>query len=100
MAVEWAPHNIRVNAVAPGSIITPRIPDSPARQERIERSLIPARRLGTAEEVGKAALFLLSDLASYTTGHTLLVDGGWMAASLYEIPPVSPGGVLDATRSG
>ena len=98
MAVEWAPHNIRVNAVAPGSIITPRIPASPERLERIERSLIPAKRLGTADEVGKAALFLLSDLASYTTGHTLLVDGGWMAASLYEIPPVPPGGVLDATR--
>ena len=97
MAVEWAPHDIRVNAVAPGSIITPRIPASPERVRRTEQGLIPARRLGTADEVGKAALFLLSDLASYVTGHTLLVDGGWMAAYLNGVPPIPSGGVLDAT---
>lgn len=82
MAVEWAPHDIRVNAIAPGSIITPRIPATPARVKRHQDSLVPAKRLGTADEVGKAALFLLSDMASYVTGHTMLVDGGWMAAYL------------------
>ena len=96
MAVEWAPHNIRVNAIAPGSIITPRIPATRERVERTRQGLIPAKRLGTADEVGKAALFLLSDLASYVTGHTLLVDGGWMAAYLNGIPPVPAAGVLDA----
>ncbi len=97
MAVEWAPHNIRVNAVAPGSITTPRIPATQERVERTQRSLIPTKRLGTSDEVGKAALFLLSDLASYVTGHTLLVDGGWMAAYLLGIPHIPPNGTLDAT---
>lgn len=84
MAVEWAPHNIRVNSIAPGSIATPRMPATPERLKRTREGLIPARRLGTADEVGKAALFLLSDMASYITGHTLLVDGGWMAAYLLD----------------
>ena len=97
MAVEWAPYSIRVNAVAPGSIITPRIPATPERVERTQRGLIPAKRLGTADEVGKAALFLLSDLASYVTGHTLLVDGGWMAAFLTGIPHVPSAGLFDAS---
>ena len=97
MAVEWAPHDIRVNAIAPGSIATPRIPATPERMERTQKSLIPTKRLGTTDEVGKAALFLLSDLASYVTGHTLLVDGGWMAAYLLGIPHVPPTGTHDAT---
>jgi 2-deoxy-D-gluconate 3-dehydrogenase len=81
LAVEWGRHNIRVNAIAPGTIITPRLPDSPAQQEAMRKSLIPMRRRGTAEEIGRAVLFLSSDLASYVTGHTLPVDGGWMAAN-------------------
>ena len=97
MAVEWAPHDIRVNAIAPGSTATPRIPATPERVERTRQGLIPAKRLGTADEVGKAALFLLSDLASYVTGHTLPVDGGWMAAYLLGVPQIPSTGVLDAT---
>ena len=97
MAVEWAPHDIRVNAIAPGSTITPRIPATPERVERTRQGLIPAKRLGTADEVGKAALFLVSDLASYVTGVTLPVDGGWMAAYLAGVPQVPSAGVPDAT---
>lgn len=82
MAVEWAPHNIRVNAIAPGSIITPRIPETPERVKNAQEGLVPAKRLGTSDEVGKSALFLLSDMASFITGHTLLVEGGWMSAYL------------------
>jgi NAD(P)-dependent dehydrogenase (short-subunit alcohol dehydrogenase family) len=82
MAVEWAPHNIRVNAIAPGSIATPRFPETPEFRERTRQGLIPMKRRGSTDEIGKAALFLLSDLASYVTGHTLPVDGGWMAASI------------------
>lgn len=88
MAVEWAPHNIRVNSVAPGGTITPRLPATPERVKRTRDGLVPAKRLGTTDEVGKAALFLLSDMASYVTGHTLLVDGGWMAA--YLLGPEGP----------
>ena len=86
MAVEWAPHNIRVNAIAPGGIVTPRIPETPETIERSKRGLVPMKRRGTTDEIGKAALFLASDLASYVTGHTLPVDGGWMAAFLSGTP--------------
>ncbi len=88
MAVEWAPHDIRVNAIAPGSIATPRIPETSESIERTRQGLIPAKRRGTTDEIGKAALFLASDLASYVTGHTLPVDGGWMAAFLSGVPEV------------
>ena len=83
MAVEWAPHNIRVNAIAPGHIVTPRLYDTPQRSEGYANSLLPARRRGTTEDIGKAALFLVSDLASYVNGTTLDVDGGQMAANLF-----------------
>ena len=83
MAVEWAPHGIRANAIAPGHIVTPRLYDTPHRQEAYGRSLIPMRRRGTIEEIGKAALFLVSDLASYVNGTVLDVDGGQLAANLF-----------------
>jgi 2-deoxy-D-gluconate 3-dehydrogenase len=83
MAVEWAPHNIRVNAIAPGHIVTPRLYDTPQRQDGYANSLLPARRRGTTEDIGKAALFLVSDLASYVNGTTLDVDGGQLAANLF-----------------
>ncbi len=97
MDVEWASHNIGVNAIAPGSIITARILATPERVKRTREGLIPMKRLGTSDEVGKAVLFLVSDLASYITGHTLCVDGGWMAASVFGIPKIPAAGVLGAT---
>jgi 2-deoxy-D-gluconate 3-dehydrogenase len=84
MATEWADHGIRVNAVAPGSITTPRLPETPESREVIRKSLVPMARSGTTDEIGKAVLFLVSDMASYITGHTLLVDGGWMAANIFD----------------
>lgn len=83
MAVEWAPHNLRINAVAPGSIVTPRRPDSPERQAEMAASLIPMKRRGRVEDVANAVLYLGSDMAAYVTGHALAVDGGWTAASMY-----------------
>ena len=70
MAVEWAPHHISVNAIAPGHIVTPRLFDTPRRVEGYANSLIPLRRRGTTDDIGKAALFLLSDPASYVNGTT------------------------------
>jgi NAD(P)-dependent dehydrogenase (short-subunit alcohol dehydrogenase family) len=84
MAVEWAPHHIRVNAIAPGHIVTPRLYDTPQRAAIYANSLLPARQRGATNDIGKAAaLFLASDLASYITGTTLDVDGGLLAANLF-----------------
>ncbi|HET7881347.1 MAG TPA: SDR family oxidoreductase [Acetobacteraceae bacterium] len=94
MAVEWAPHRIRVNAIAPGHIITPRLYDTPQRAERYAQSLLPVRRRGTTDDIGKAALFLASDLAGYITGTTLDVDGGLLAANLF------PSGLPGSNRTG
>lgn len=83
MAVEWAPHHIRVNAIAPGHITTPRLFDTPGRVAAYAGSLLPAGRRGTTDDIGKAALFLASDLASYVNGTTLDVDGGLLAQNLF-----------------
>lgn len=81
LALELAPQGIRVNAVAPGSIVTPMTAATradPAAQARfLER--VPLRRSGDPEEVVHAIRFLASDLASYITGATLPVDGGYLA---------------------
>jgi 3-oxoacyl-[acyl-carrier protein] reductase len=83
MAVEWAPHAIRVNAIAPGHIVTPRLYDTPQRVEAYADSLLPMRHRGTPDDIGRAALFLASDMARYITGTTLDVDGGLLAANLF-----------------
>jgi NAD(P)-dependent dehydrogenase (short-subunit alcohol dehydrogenase family) len=82
MAVEWGPA-VRVNAVAPGVIETPRVAATTERVTAV-RSRIPTKRMGTADEVAKTVLFLVSDLASYVTGHTLAADGGWTSAFLMD----------------
>jgi 3-oxoacyl-[acyl-carrier protein] reductase len=76
---EEARNNIRVNAVAPGAIDTPMnapLKNDPKMLEKVT-SLIPLRRLGKPEEVANAVVFLLSDQASYITGHVLWVTGGY-----------------------
>lgn len=81
MAVEWGPHNVRINAIAPGAIVTPRI-QMPEETLKVMKQRFPLGRPGSTDEIAKAALFLLSDLASYVTGHTLPVDGGWTSTFL------------------
>ena len=83
LAVEYAPFGIRVNALCPGFVetaLTRRV----LRNPHIEKALVEStalKRLGRAEEIGRAALFLASDDATYVTGAELAVDGG-MAAML------------------
>jgi len=84
MAAEWGRHDIRVNSVAPGSITTPRLPETAASRAAMEQSVVPIGRAGTTRDVAGAVLFLASSLSEYVTGHTLLVDGGWMAANLFD----------------
>lgn len=83
MAVELAQHHITVNAIAPAQIdtrLTRSLPEE-ARRRRVER--IPLGRFGDVDEVARAALFLASDDASFVTGHTLAVDGGYLAGGLW-----------------
>lgn len=79
MAIEWASRGVRVNAVAPAYIeteMTAAVNERPRlRQSVIDRT--PMGRWGQPEEVAWAVVFLVSDAASYITGHTLFVDGGW-----------------------
>jgi NAD(P)-dependent dehydrogenase (short-subunit alcohol dehydrogenase family) len=79
LAMEWAKHNIYVNAVAPGPILTESgralLWSTPELQQKV-RAQVPLGRYGEPEEVAHAVIFLASDAASYTTGETLYVDGG------------------------
>jgi len=84
LAVEWANHGIRVNAVAPGTINTERVqrlPEEPGGLEYLEtiKAAHPIGRLGEPSEVAEAILFLASDQASFITGVILPVDGGFLA---------------------
>jgi NAD(P)-dependent dehydrogenase (short-subunit alcohol dehydrogenase family) len=81
LAVEWAPNGIRVNAVAPTYVRTPFIAGLMADPELIARAeaMTPLRRFAEPEEVANAILFLAGPGASMVTGHTLPVDGGFLA---------------------
>jgi 3-oxoacyl-[acyl-carrier protein] reductase len=86
MAIELATDGIRVNAVAPGSCATeawhdwmndPRSQSGGLRDKQV--ATIPMKRPGTPREMAQGVAFLCSDAASYITGHTLVIDGGWTA---------------------
>jgi len=83
MAVEFADHGITVNAIAPGPIAT-ETGKGMHTQETVDayHRLIPQRRYGKPAEIAAAAVFLASADAAYITGHTLNVDGGFLAAGL------------------
>jgi NAD(P)-dependent dehydrogenase (short-subunit alcohol dehydrogenase family) len=83
LAVEWAPHNVTVNAIAPGVFRTDlnaKLLDSGRGQELLMRT--PMRRFGRLDELVGAAVFLASDAASFVTGHVLTVDGGFLASGV------------------
>jgi 2-deoxy-D-gluconate 3-dehydrogenase len=80
-ANEWAPHGVRVNALAPGYIATDfnaRLHQDPARHEEIV-ARIPAGRWGSPEDLAGAFVYLCSPASRYMTGTVLAVDGGWMS---------------------
>lgn len=85
MAEEWSPNRIRVNVVSAGAVITPRLPDTGVENEARMMERVPMRRRGSVDEIAKALVFFLSDLSSYVTGQTLAVDGGYTAATLFDL---------------
>jgi NAD(P)-dependent dehydrogenase (short-subunit alcohol dehydrogenase family) len=81
LAAEWAPHNILVNAIAPGYVetdLTNGLRRNPRLQESIVRQT-PLGRFAKVNEIAGAAIYLASDAASFVTGQTFYVDGGWTA---------------------
>ncbi|MCF6409988.1 2-dehydro-3-deoxy-D-gluconate 5-dehydrogenase KduD [Pseudalkalibacillus salsuginis] len=81
LANEWAPHDVNVNAIAPGYIATNNTEAIQSNEERNHSILnrIPAGRWGKPEDIGGTAVFLASRASDYVHGHVLTVDGGWMA---------------------
>ena len=79
-AAEWAPHGVRVVALAPGRTLTPMTTPLLSTEEQRTEGLkhIPAGRYGSREEMAKLTLFLASDAASYIVGETLVADGGYV----------------------
>lgn len=88
MALEWAPHDIRVNAICPGLIWTPATDSVYADDELNERrrQWVPVRRIGRPEDVARTAVYLLSPTNDYTTGESVFVDGGAQCVGLNLIP--------------
>ncbi len=80
LAVDWAPHKVRVNAIAPGGFLTDPnrrwFAEKPELRETFE-SMAPMGRLGEPPEIGPLALYLASDASSYMTGATVVIDGGY-----------------------
>lgn len=76
IAVEMAPHGIRANCIIPGFIVTEALDRIPEHQKGMIEKRVPQRRMGSCEELGEVACFLLSDAASHVTGQDWAVDGG------------------------
>jgi NAD(P)-dependent dehydrogenase (short-subunit alcohol dehydrogenase family) len=81
-ALEYAQKNIRVNCVCPGLINTPmvaRMIDSGGMDEQVFIAAEPVGRMGKPEEIGEGVVWLLSEASSFVTGHSLSIDGGYVA---------------------
>lgn len=78
-AMEYAPQGVRINAVAPGRVVTDMMLSSGIADMRTVASGLPLRRMGHPEEVAAAVVWLLSGEASYIVGHVLAADGGFLA---------------------
>jgi NAD(P)-dependent dehydrogenase (short-subunit alcohol dehydrogenase family) len=77
LAAEWAPHGVRVNALAPGYMRTDMTPLHEPRFQRYWIEDTPQQRAGEPEELAGAIVFLASDASSFMTGSVLTIDGGY-----------------------
>jgi gluconate 5-dehydrogenase len=89
LAAEWAQHNIQVNAILPGFILTDLTQAVWARPEMQAwlRGILPAGRLGTPEEIAPLAVFLAGPGADYITGQLIAVDGGYSTCAVWPLQP-------------
>ena len=78
LAIEWAPHGIRVNSLSPGYIATPMSVDTPRELKDAWTPLMPAHRMGKPEELIPAVLYLATDMSGYTNGSDIIVDGAYV----------------------
>ncbi len=87
MAVEWGPRGIRANSVSPGMIRTPLSEPHYLNEATLQNrtSSIPARRIGRPEDIGSVVAFLASDASAYVNGQDIVVDGGFLKATLTNI---------------
>lgn len=91
MALEWAAYGVRVNAVAPGMVET-HLTQSAYTDVDVHaarKEVVPMRRIGTPEDMGKATAFLAGSSASYITGQTLTVDGGFIDSVYTHVPTLT-----------
>ena len=81
MAIEWGPHNIRINTICPTFIRTPLTEATFADPKKVEwiKSKIKLDRIGEIEDVMGAVLYLATPASAMVTGTSLLIDGGWTA---------------------
>jgi NAD(P)-dependent dehydrogenase (short-subunit alcohol dehydrogenase family) len=80
-ALDYAEHGIRVNAIAPGPILTDHLLRAGEAAQQAAAAAMPMRRLGLPEEVASAVVWLCSDQAAYITGSTVVLDGGKLAGT-------------------
>jgi NAD(P)-dependent dehydrogenase (short-subunit alcohol dehydrogenase family) len=83
LASEWARRGVRVNAIAPGFVMTGMNRDKmPPERKALALSRTPMGRFGETRDLAGAAIFLASSAAAYVTGETIAVDGGFLAAGM------------------
>ncbi|MDR6538829.1 SDR family oxidoreductase [Variovorax soli] len=101
MAVEWGPRGLRANSVSPGMIRTP-LSEVHYRDDFVltsRTSRIPARRIGRPEDIAGAVCFLASDASTYINGQDIVIDGGFLKASLVNLYNDADRGRIDAGAS-
>jgi citronellol/citronellal dehydrogenase len=92
LSVEWAPYNIRLNALAPGIIRTEALDQYPSDFLKDIETKIPMKRMGTPEEVAHWCLFMACPATAYTTGETVYIDGGMrLWGGIWEVPDKEQG---------